>query len=249
MPNTTNTKRNPATRSRVSISARRLAARTKRRIAWGAMALLAFGFALFSARYFMFSEDVFPGFLRETYKATSPIIYVHVLPGVIAMLLGPLQFLGVLRRAKYRRTHRVLGRMYVASCLVAALGALWMATVAYGGLVTGLGLGALAVLWIGATSLGTRAALIGNIAVHRRWMTRSFAMTFAIVMFRVEFELLQVFGMPRVLAYQLSAWGCWIINLAVTERFILARATDGQAKLPVKRIDQPAAMVRVRPMS
>ena len=47
----------------------------------------------------------------------------HALCGIIALLSGPLQFSARIRR-KYLQFHRVLGRVYVVSVLVAAVIAL-----------------------------------------------------------------------------------------------------------------------------
>jgi len=81
----------------------------------------------------------------------------------------------------------------------------------------------LAALWIGATLLAWRSIRARDQAAHRRWMTRSYALTLAAVTLRVYLPLSQLAGMPFADAYQIVAWTCWVPNLVVVEWLILGR--------------------------
>jgi uncharacterized membrane protein YozB (DUF420 family) len=84
--------------------------------------------------------------------------------------------------------------------------------------VTTFGFGTLAVLWIGTTAMGWRMARAGRFADHRRWMIRSFAVTFAFVTFRLELQIgVVLLGLPFEVSYQGAAVLCWITNLLVAE--------------------------------
>jgi uncharacterized membrane protein len=104
----------------------------------------------------------------------------HALCGVIALLSGPLQFSTRLRR-KYLPFHRVLGRVYVISVLVAAVIALI--------LTPGSGLETATYVqsgsWIVCTLLAFVTARNGHIAQHRQWMVRSYAVTFTFISTRL----------------------------------------------------------------
>jgi hypothetical protein len=55
---------------------------------------------------------------------------------------------------------------------------------------------------------------------HRRWMIRSFAMTFAFVTFRAELQLGVVLGLPFETSYQIGAVLCSVTNRLVAELII-----------------------------
>lgn len=55
-----------------------------------------------------------------------PIItLIHILPGVLFMILGPLQFMPGIRR-RYRRFHRLSGRIYIIAGYIIGISALYM---------------------------------------------------------------------------------------------------------------------------
>jgi hypothetical protein len=61
--------------------------------------------------------------------------------------------------------------------------------------------------------------------LHRAWMLRSYALTFAAVTLRIWLPLSQIAGIPFQEAYAAIAWLCWVPNLVVVEWFILRRRT------------------------
>jgi len=200
--------------------------RVLKRVAWALVALLGVGFGVASARYLTFDPKVFPDTSRAAYEATSPAIYAHVLPGIFAVVLGPFQFLDGLR--KRMPVHRTIGRVYVTASLLSAVGALRMATVAYGELPARLGLGCLGVLWLISTTCGFAAIRRRRIAAHRAWMTRSYSQTLAIVMFRLELPILVALGASYLRAYQICAWASWILNGLIAEWMIRSAETSPQ---------------------
>jgi uncharacterized membrane protein len=125
--------------------------------------------------------------IRVHYAQIARYLTPHGIAGAIALILAPFQFSDRLR-AKYTKFHRVAGRFYVAGVLIAApMGAYiqyWNERLGGPRSFTMLGV-ADAVLWISTTAIALFFAMRGNIAEHRRWMTRSYAV--ALVFFEGRF--------------------------------------------------------------
>lgn len=61
-----------------------------------------------------------PGsFLRQRYSPIAPLMFLHGIPGALALFLGIFQFSSRIRR-RYLPVHRVMGRIYVGCVAVAA---------------------------------------------------------------------------------------------------------------------------------
>jgi hypothetical protein len=111
----------------------------------------------------------------------------------------------------------------VISVLVGGIAGLSLAFVSEGGATTHLGFGMLAVLWLWSTAQAYLKIRAGDEKAHRRWMTRSYSLTYAAVMLRVYLLLSRVAGYEFVPAYQVIAWMCWVPNLIVAEWWLLRR--------------------------
>ena len=168
---------------------------------------------------------------REHLDALPFGLIPHVLGSGVALLIGGLQFLPQLR-VTHPSLHRLVGRIYLSSVLLGGLGGLAIATISHGGISTHIGFGMLALLWLGSGMAAWRAILRRDIPAHRRWMIRSFAMTFAAVMLRLQMPLLTVgLGASFDAAYQTVAWSAWVPNLLFAEWWLL-RDVDGAATMP-----------------
>lgn len=75
----------------------------------------------------------------------------------------------------------------------------------------------MAALWLLTTGTALYHAIARNIAVHRRWMRRSAALTFAAVTLRLYLPLSIVPGLPFDTSYAVIAWACWVLNLIAIE--------------------------------
>jgi uncharacterized membrane protein len=149
----------------------------------------------------------------------SPFLVIHVVAGVVALMVGPLQFV---RRIRARRPglHRATGLIYVAACAVSAPAALMLALGTAAGPVAGAGFAALAMLLAGFTWLGLRAAIERRFADHREWMLRSYAMTATAITLRLMLPAAAYLGLEFLPAYQVIAWLSWTTNLALVEYHI-----------------------------
>jgi len=157
----------------------------------------------------------------------SPVpVITHIVSAVGYTVLGAFQFSAGLRRRR-PGWHRAAGRVLVVLGLAVALSALWM-TLGYArqpgtGLLAyvfrlGFGTAMTASLVLGVTAIRRR-----DIARHRAWMIRAYALALgaATQLFTLAIGR-AVFG-PGVLTHDLSLGAAWLINLAVAEYLILRR--------------------------
>lgn len=185
---------------------------------WSVAGLLSLGVALFSYRYLAPGS---PGggqsILDNTFA--RPWLYLHVAGAATALLLGPPQFLPVVRR-RWPAVHRWIGRTYIVGCLVGSVGGLWIAFGSFAGPIATAGFGSLAVVWFVANVQGWRTAMARNFADHRAWMIRSFAMTFGAVTLRLYLPLFPVLGVSFLDGYRAVSFLAWVPNLILAELYI-----------------------------
>ena len=112
--------------------------------------------------------------------ADRHLLIPHTLSGVIALVAGAMQFSSRLRR-RHLKFHRALGRIYVVSVFIGAPTGIALAAGRPG--LPGTSMQAAA--WIVCTTAAFIAARNRQIAQHRQWMVRSYAVTFTFVSSRV----------------------------------------------------------------
>ena len=152
---------------------------------------------------------------------TQPLLSgMHVLGAGLALLIGGFQFSGRIRQ-KFINLHRWLGRTYLSAALVGGIGGFAIALNADGGLVAKFGFAMLAVVWLYSSGQAYTAIRAKDIATHREWMMRSFALAFAAVTLRIYLGVLQALGFPFSEAYPVTAWLSWVPNLLLVEWWLL----------------------------
>jgi uncharacterized membrane protein len=112
--------------------------------------------------------------------ADRHLLVPHTLGGVIALLAGAIQFSSRFRQ-RHLKFHRVLGRAYVVSVFVGALTGVALSAGRPGMPGTCVQAGA----WIVCTTAAFITARNRQIARHRQWMVRSYAVAFTFVSSRV----------------------------------------------------------------
>jgi uncharacterized membrane protein len=144
-------------------------------------------------------------------------LYVHIVAGMVALLLGPVQlWLGLNRREAI--LHRVLGTCYVLAVFTSAGAALYLARHTDFGWVFGMGLAAMSMAWILSTALATISIIVHLVEQHREWMIRSYVLTFGFVTFRIFMQVLQVAGVGTTLDQMTAAsWFSWSVPLLVAD--------------------------------
>lgn len=147
--------------------------------------------------------------------------YIHVFSAVVALMAGLTQFSSfVLKR--HRLLHRNVGKLYVWLILVVNVPAgLILALNANGGFSSRTAFLLLDALWMYFTWKGLAAIRVGDVQQHRRFMLRSYALTFSAVTLRSwKFLLSRVTNIDLPTLYMIDAWLGFVPNLLFMEWWI-----------------------------
>jgi hypothetical protein len=120
-----------------------------------------------------------------------------------------------------------MGRTYVFACLVGGSAGFLLALGSTAGPIATAGFGLLALTWILTTAQAWRMALARRFDEHRRWMLRSFALTFAAVTLRIYLPVAAILGLQHLEAYRAIAFLCWVPNLVAMELYLARRPRIG----------------------
>jgi len=202
-----------------------------RTLSWLLMVMLSLGIAGYAAALLV------PSPMRSSFVdallAERPIsTLAHFGGSALALAIGGFQLHPALRR-RFTGLHRWMGRLYVLGVALGGSAGLYMAWHANGGVAGKLGFALLAIGWLSFTARGYFCIRARQVDAHRRWMIRSFALTFAAVTLRLYIPASQMAGIPFDSAYPVIAWLCWVPNLIVAE--LLARDLRANARaLPLR---------------
>jgi len=111
------------------------------------------------------------------------LLIPHAIAGIVATFLGPFQF-STRFRQRHLTLHRLMGKVYVISILVAAPSALILGQRGFSFPMKFMG-ALQPVLWLACTVLAFITARNRQITVHRQWMIRSYAFTLNFIFARV----------------------------------------------------------------
>ena len=204
----------------------------RRRVLWSVMTAFSLLIVLAALAYFRFDPSLYFPAQREVFLSRQLPLYLHITGAVVALATGPWQFARRLR-VRHPRLHRGIGTAYLLGCLVGGVGGLLLSTTAHGGPVASAGFAALGSLWLATGVLGLTAVVRGDLVAHRRWMVRSFSLTFAAVTLRLYLGVATVLGatgawsVPFEDAYAAIAWLAWVPNLALAWWVTRERPADG----------------------
>jgi len=147
----------------------------------------------------------------------------HALAGIFALLIGPINFSSRIRQRRLK-LHRVFGRIYLISVFVGSFTGIALAAGRPG--LPGTSMQAAA--WMVCTSAAFATARNRQIAAHRQWMARSYAVTFTFVSSRVLnlwprywSHLGDVFSAVGVIAFTLAS--LLIVDLGLNWRELTTR--------------------------
>ncbi|KLI64449.1 DUF2306 domain-containing protein [Aurantiacibacter marinus] len=120
--------------------------------------------------------------------AASIGIGVHFALGAVILLLGPVQFIGAVRR-RWPRMHRIIGRTYVASALLTAIGGLVFISLrgTVGGPLMSVGFALYGILMGAAALLTIHHARNRQFKRHRAWAIRLFALAIGSWLYRMDY--------------------------------------------------------------
>ena len=148
-------------------------------VLWSLLGLTAL-FVLITSEVFLLTDYPMYHAYRLQVIADRGLLIPHVLFGSLALLSGPIQFSSRLRQ-RHLKLHRVLGRIYVVSVFLSAPTGVLLSMGRPG--FPGTFMQAFA--WIVCTAAALVTARNRQIAQHRQWMVRSYAVTFTFVSSRV----------------------------------------------------------------
>ena len=162
--------------------------------------------------------------------APIPVV-LHIIGASLYSLLGAFQFSAALRQ-RNPQWHKVSGRLVAASGVVVALTGIWM-TLMYpipaalqGDLLLGVRLLVGAAMLL-AIVLAVTAAMHRDIAKHRAWMIRGYALGLgAGTQVVVLLPWMLIVGTPSTLQRDVLMSLAWLINLAVAEMIIKKRPIE-----------------------
>jgi uncharacterized membrane protein len=119
--------------------------------------------------------------------ALSPVLsWLHILPGLMFLLIGLVQFMPALRRAA-PMAHRWLGRVFIVCGLISGVSLYWLviSLPAMGGMLTITGSWLFATGMIASLIIAWVAIRRRNIARHRAFMIRAYALGTAVATVRL----------------------------------------------------------------
>ncbi len=157
--------------------------------------------------------------------ANHPIVtLLHVVPGALLLILMPLQF-STRVRSRFITFHRWSGRTLVLTSFVAVPAGLFFGVLLpWGGAGEVIGVTLAGASFLAAVSLAFFAIRRGEVARHREWMIRAFAVALGISTVRVVavvFDLtLTPAGVRTPEIFVLCIWTGWLLTIAMAEAWI-----------------------------
>lgn len=198
-----------------------------KKIVFGLIAFLAvlFGILLYYHNSVFVLDGPDHGFLLTKtelvrYSVYLPAFYIHIVTGSIVLITGVFQFSRWIR-ARFTAWHRTSGKVYIFVILIfTAPSGLVMSLYANGGLSAGIGFALLALLWWIFTLKGFQNAIHKRWNIHRKFMMRSYALTFSAVTLRLYSFCFALAGFRGELIYIIIAWLSWVPTLVVLEIYL-----------------------------
>lgn len=200
-----------------------------RRPGWWLIAISAIVTALvFASPYASLSAAMSRIPLNPAYQSHIYWLALHALPSGIALAIGPFQFLAT-ARTRWPAVHRNAGRVYLVCVLMGSIAAVSAAIMTTSGFAAQTGFMLLVAAWLFSGFSAYRSACRRRFAVHRIWMIRNYALTFAAVLLRIfllaGLALRKVFpGIPFDQIYTTSVWGSILISSLMAEWFVVSPA-------------------------
>jgi len=166
--------------------------------------------------------------------ALHPILaYAHILPGVIYLLGAPFQ-LSRRFRQRHFTVHRRMGRVVLPAGIMAGVFAIVFASrFSFGGLPETIATVVFGGYFVIALVTAFLAIKRGDVARHRQWMIRAFAVGLAVGTIRVWIALFQVFGwMSLPDSFGLAFWLGFVAHAVAAEAYLVIRPGPGGAAQP-----------------
>jgi uncharacterized membrane protein len=166
--------------------------------------------------------------LRQRYAKVPWWMLSHGVPGALALFLAPFQFSNRLR-ARHLQLHRVMGRFYVGSALLAAIASVPVAIVLGSPPTLIMATVVQSTGWILTTATALYCVRTGKIQQHREWMMRSypFAMVFVVVRVIIAIPAVARMGLDGLVAtvWSVIAIACFLPSFLIAWRGVFPTKT------------------------
>jgi len=193
---------------------------------WVSLGLMAL-FVFITSEVLLVSDYPMYHAYRLQVIADRYLLIPHTLAGTFALLIGPVNFSSRIRQ-RHLQLHRIFGRSYVVSVFVGSFTGIALAAGRPG--LPGTSMQAAA--WMVCTTAAFVTARNRQIAAHRQWMARSYAVTFTFVSSRVLnlwprywSHLGDVFAAVGVIAFTLAS--LLIVDLGLNWRELTTCRASG----------------------
>jgi hypothetical protein len=150
--------------------------------------------------------------------------YIHIFLSIFSLIAGFTQFSSFVLR-KWKKLHRAMGYIYIVDVIfLAGPSGLIMGFYANGTVWAKVSFVLLSFLWIVFTGIAFIKVKEKNFISHRKWMTRSYALTLSAISLRLFAMVIPKFiHMNAFDEYTLLAWLSWTLNLLIAEIIIFSR--------------------------
>lgn len=197
---------------------------SKNVLVYFALCAATFGMLLTIAQYATFKTDI--GFLqfKQDYLPITIwkiAFYTHVFSSLLTLCAGFTQFSSYVLK-HHKNLHRLIGKIYAYDVLLINFPAgMIMAFYANGHLPSKIAFIILDILWFVFTYKAVAAIKVKDIKKHKRFMIRSYALTFSAITLRTwKIILSHSFTIDPVTLYMIDAWMGFVPNLLFAEWLI-----------------------------
>lgn len=171
------------------------------------------------------------GALDDVFARHPSLTLIHIIPGLVFMILGPLQFSETFR-ARHLKWHKISGRVFLVTSGIIGVSALVMSfgMQAIGGVNQAAATTLFSLLFLFCLAKAFRHVLRGEIALHREWMIRGFAIGLAVATIRpivgIFFATSRLTGLTPHKFFGAAFWIGFVVQSIVAEVWI--RWTGGE---------------------
>ena len=226
----------------------------RRRAIWGTLSVLVgIVVVFFAIRVVVDTPNVVNGTVPgpdafEQRYALHPVpAYVHIVPGVAYLVLAPLQ-LWRRFRVRHLRLHRLIGRIILPAGLVSGVFAVAVGIgFAYGGPLEAAASVVFGAYFVAALALAYRAVRHRDIAGHRRWMIRAFAVGLGVGTIRIWIGLFQLVGLLSIqdnagtVWFGVAFWLALLMHAVAAELYLRARPAANPDRAARERCSTPVS--------
>ncbi len=163
-------------------------------------------------------------FLDGRFASHPLATYLHILPGSLLLLVAPLQFSSWMR-SRHLGVHRWSGRLLVAAAVTAASSGLYFGLfMPFGGRAESVPIAVFGGFLMYALMKAVAAIRRGDVARHREWMIRAFALALGISTVRIVVAVFDLTLTPAGFGarplFVVSIWTGWVTTLVAAEIWI-----------------------------